>query len=274
LWIKVRRREERSSWLWVALTLQAASIIWPTFLALFAVFYAGRQAGLDNFFRLVPAYLGLPGDLSPETVSAAFGVIPRVYAFPLFLYILFSLVVTLGLYLRWKAIFFLYLVNALLILGFAIAGLVVGLGSPGEGMGLSQRAAMLCSGTGLILALFMLFLVLQLEDDFFLDEKRLLLRLDRDATNGPALLNSAHRYAKRGMWAMAAIHLRRATGEMPHQIDPYLGLVVAHLNLRRYDLAASDLEDARRISPNDPQVEHLSALFNNRRASEVRPDRL
>jgi tetratricopeptide (TPR) repeat protein len=237
-----------------------------------ALFYAGRQAGLDNFFRLVPAYLGFPGDLPPETASAAFEVIPRVYALPLVLYLLFSVVVTVGLYLRWKPVFFLYLINALLILGFAIAGLVIGLVSTDEAMILSQRVGIVCGGTGLILALFMLFLVLQLEDDFFLDEKRLLLRLDRDATNGPALLNSAHRYAKRGMWAMAAIHFRRATGEMPHQIDPYLALAVAHLNLRRYDLAASDLEEAKRINPNDPQVEHLTRVLDKQRSAESSPD--
>jgi len=52
LWIKVRRREERSSWLWVALTLQAASIIWPAFFSTLVLFYAARQAGLDNFFLL------------------------------------------------------------------------------------------------------------------------------------------------------------------------------------------------------------------------------
>ena len=141
-------------------------------------------------------------------------------------------------------------------------------------MALSQRAGILCSGTGLILALFICFLVLQLEDDFFLDEKRLLLRLDRDATNGPALLISGRRYAKRGMWAMAAVHLRRATGEMPNQIDPHPALAVAYLNLKRTDLAASELDEARRINPNDSQVEHLAALFNNRRASESPPDRL
>jgi tetratricopeptide (TPR) repeat protein len=120
----------------------------------------------------------------------------------------------------------------------------------------------------LILGLLMFLLVLQLEDDFFFDEKRLLLRPDPDATNGPALLNSGYRYAKREMWATAAIHLRRATGHMPHQIDPHLALATAYLNLKRYDLAANALDEARRIEPNDPQVERLTTILSNQRAAE------
>ena len=271
LWIRVRRRKERSSWLWVALTLQAASIIWPAFISLLALFYAARQAGLDNFFSLAPAYLGLPSDVPIEMVSAAFEVIPRLYVLPLLLYLLFSLVVMVGLYLRWKPIFYLYLANALFVLGFAIAGIAIGLGSSREAMILSPRVGFVCSGGSLILGLLMVLLVLQLEDDFFFDEKRLLLRPDPDATNGPALLSSGYRYAKREMWATAAIHLRRATGHMPHQTDPYLALAAAYLNLTRYDLAVNALEEARRISPNDPQVEHLATILMGRRAAESPP---
>jgi tetratricopeptide (TPR) repeat protein len=268
LWVKVRRRAERSSWLWVALTLQAASIIWPVFLSLLALFYAARQAGLNNFFLLVAPYLGLPTALPAEVVDAAFEVIPRVYVLPLVLYVLFSLAVMVGLYFRWKLVFFLYLVNALLILGSAIAGTAIGLGLSSEGGGVSPGVGYLCSGGGLILGLLMFLLVLQLEDDFFFDEKRLLLRLDPDATNGPALLSSGYRYAKQEMWAMAAIHLRRATSYMPHQIDPHLALATAYLNLKRYDLAASALDEARHIAPADLQVERLTTILNGRRTAE------
>jgi tetratricopeptide (TPR) repeat protein len=269
LWIKVRRREERSSWLWVALTLQTASIIWPAFLSTLVLFYAARQAGLDNFFLLVAPYLGLPSDLPPETVSAAFEAIPRAYVLPLAVYILFSLAVMAGLYLRWRPVFYFYLVNTLLILASAFAGMAVSLSLSTEGAALGPRVGILCSGGGLILGLLMFFLVLQLEDDFFFDEKRLLLRLDRDATNGPALLSSGRHYAKREMWAMAAIHLRRATGHIPHQIDPYLALAAAYLNLKRYDLAADALEEGERIAPGDPQVERLRTVLNFKQGTSL-----
>jgi tetratricopeptide (TPR) repeat protein len=268
LWVKVRRREERSSWLWVALTLQAASIIWPVFLWLSVLFWAARQAGLDNFFLLVAPYLGLPTDLPAEVVAAAFETIPRGYVVPLVLYILFSLVVMVGLYLRWKPVFYLFLVNALLVLGFAVVGTAIGLGLPSKGAIVSPGVGIVCSGGGIMLGLLMFLLVLQLEDDFFFDEKRLLLRPDPDATNGPALLGSGYRYAKRGMWAMAALHLRRATSYTPGQIDPYLALAAAYLNLGRYDLAAGAMQEARRIDPDHPQVERLAAMLDSRRAAE------
>jgi len=273
LWVKVRRREERSSWLWVALTLQAAAIIWPAFLFTLVLFYAARRAGLDNFFLLVAPYLGLPSDLPPETVTAAFEAIPRAYIMPLAVYILFSLAVMAGLYLRWKPVFYFYLVNALLVLVSAFAGMAISLSLAAEGGGLGPRVGVLCSGGGLILGLLMFFLVLQLEDDFFFDEKRLLLRPDRDATNGPALLSSGRHYTRRGMWAMAAIHLRRATGHMPHQIDPYLALAAAYLYLKRYDLAADALQEARHIDSDNPQIERLTTVldFNQRTDFESQP---
>jgi hypothetical protein len=173
-----------------------------------------------------------------------------------------------GLFLRWKPVFYLFLVNALLVLGFAIAGVAVGLSLSSEGAVLSPGVGLICSGGGLMLGLLMFLLVLQLEDDFFFDEKRLLLCPDPDATNGPALLNSGYHYAKRDMWAMAAIHLRQATSHTPHQIDPYLALATAYLNLKRYDLAAGATEEASRIDPGSPQVERLTAILDSRRAAE------
>jgi tetratricopeptide (TPR) repeat protein len=272
LWVQVRRREERSPWLWVALTLQFASTIWPATIPVLMIVYAAYQVGIEDPFKLMPVYLGLSGDVPPELANAAFESVPRLYILPFVFLILLSLTVLVGLYLRQKVIFYLFLVSPLLMLGFAIAGMAIGLGSPGEGIPLARRAGLLCSGSGVILALLMFLLVLQIEDDFFFDDQRLLLRRDRDATNGPALLNSGQRYARRNMWALAAIHLRRATGLMPHQVEAHLALAVAYLNLKRYELAASVLAEARRISPGDPQVEHLASVLASRRAAESSPD--
>ncbi len=271
LWIKVRRREERSPWLWVALTLQFASTFWPATIPVLMIVYAAYQVGIDNPFKLVPVYLGLPGDVPPDLANAAFESVPRLYILPFVFFILFSLTVLVGLYLRWKGIFYLFLISPLLVLGFAIAGMVIGLGSPGEGFPLARRAGLLCSGSGVLLALLMFLLILQIEDDFFFDDSRLLLCRDRDATNGPALLNSGQRYARRNMWALAVIHLRRAVGLMPHRTEAHLALVVAYLNLKRYELAASTLAEARRIDPSDPQVEHLATVLASRRAVKSPP---
>jgi hypothetical protein len=213
----------------------------------------------------------LPNDVPPEIASAAFESIPRLYFLPFILFFLFSLAVLVGLYLRWKPIFYLFLTNVLLTFGSAIAGIALGLGLPSEGIFLNQRVGLLCSGGGVILALMMFLLVLQIEDDFFFDEKRILLRHDRDAAKGPDFLDSGHRYAGHDMWAMAAIHLRKAAALMPHQTDPHLALSAAYLNLKRYELAASALEEARRINPSDPQIEHLAVALTSRQAAESSP---
>jgi hypothetical protein len=255
----------------VALTLQFSSTMWPATIPLLMLVYAGYKIGLDNFFGLVPVYLGLPNDVPPAVADAAFEAVPRLYVLPFVPFILFSLAVLVGLYLRWKPVFYLFLINAFLMLGTAIAGLSIGLSLPGEAIVINQRVGALCGGGGIVLALMMFLLVLQIADDFFFDQKRLLLRPDRDATNGPALLSSGRTYASRQMWGLAAIHLRRAVGQMPHQIDCHLALSVAYLNLKRYELAASALEEARRINPNHSQVEHLTTVLISRHAPESRP---
>jgi hypothetical protein len=45
-------------------------------------------------------------------------------------------------------------------------------------------------------------------------------------------------------------------------------LATAYLNLKRYDLAASALDEARHIAPADLQVERLTTILNGRRTAE------
>ncbi len=252
LWIKTRRREERSTWLWAALTVQMAGIIWPATVPLLMLVYAAQEIGIDNPLALVPVYLGLPGSIPPKVANAAFEVVPRLYVLAFAFYLLLSLTVLIGLYLRLKPIFYLFLISALLALALG-----------GTGMLLGQGVGPICSGGGVILALLMFLLLLQLEDDFFFDEKRILLRVDRSAKKGLDFLASGRRYARRNMWAMAAIHLRRAVSWLPDWIDGHLELAAAYIGLKRYDLAAKALAEARRISPDDPQVEELTALLDS-----------
>jgi tetratricopeptide (TPR) repeat protein len=257
LWIKIRRREERSTWLWAALTLQMAGIIWPATVPLLMLIYAAHEVGVDNPLTLVPVYLGLSGSVPPKVASAVLEAVPRLYFLVPALYVLFSLGVLFGLYLRWKPIFFMFLISALLTL-------VLG----GAGMLLSQGVGLICSGGGVILGILMFFMLLQLEDDFFFDEKRILLRVDRSAKKGLDFLANGRRYMRRKMWAMAVIHLRRAASWLPDWIDSHLELAAAYLGLKRYDLAAKALAEARRINPDDPRIEELTALLDSLRSAD------
>jgi tetratricopeptide (TPR) repeat protein len=260
LWIKIRRREERSTWLWAALTVQMAGILWPATVPLLMLVYAAQEIGIDNPFTLVPAYLGLPGSVPPKVANAAFEVVPRLYILAFAFYLLFSLTILIGLYQRWKPIFYLFLISALL-------ALVLG----GAGMLLVQGVGLFCSGSGVILALLMFLLLLQLEDDFFLDEKRILLRVDRSAKKGLDFLASGRRYARRNMWATAVIHLRRAVSWLPDWLDCHLELAAAYIGIKRYDLAAQALAEAKRIGPDDPRVEELTALLDSLRPADSLP---
>jgi len=269
LWVRSRRRAERSPWLWMALTLQSASTIWPTTLLLLMLTYAAYQAGIDSFHRLVPLYLGLPSEIPPVVADEVLEAVPRAYVWPLALFSLFSLMVLVGLYLRWKPVFYLFLMGTLLLFGLATLGMAFGLSLPSEGIVINQKVGALCGAGGLVVALLLFLLVLRIADDFGFDERRLLLRPDRDATNnGPALLSSGRSYARRQMWAMVVIHLRRAVAMMPHAIEPHMGLGVAYLKLKRYDLAARALAEARQIDPGHPQVEQLTTMLVGQVAAE------
>jgi len=260
LWIKIRRREERSTWLWVALTLQVASTIWPAVVPLLMLVYAAHKAGVEDPLTLMPVYVGLSSNVPPKVASAVLEAVPRLYFLIPALYVLFSLGVLVGLYLRWKPVFFLFLISALL-------ALVLG----GTAMILGQGAGLICGGGGVILAILMFFMLLQLEDDFFFDEKRIVLRVDRSAKKGLDFLASGRRYMRRKMWAMAVIHLRRAASWLPDWADCHLELAATYIGLKRYDLTAKALAEARRISPDDPRIEELTALLDNLRSADSLP---
>jgi tetratricopeptide (TPR) repeat protein len=254
LWIRVRRREEHSSWLWVAMVMQLGGTVWPMMVPLMVLAYVAYQVRITNPFDLIPAYLGLPSNVPPEVASAAFKTVPGAYLLPFAVYFVFSSIVLAGLYLRWRPIFYLFLVSALLMIASSVTATL-----------LIPSGNRLCSAAGIVPGGLMLLLLFQIEDDFFTDDRRLILRADRDATNGPALLASGQRYAKRSMWAMAAIHLRRAAARMSHDIAPLLMLTAVYMNLKRYDLAEKTLAQARRMDPADPQLERLGAALTERK---------
>ncbi|MDY7039679.1 MAG: tetratricopeptide repeat protein [Chloroflexota bacterium] len=260
LWIKTRRKAERSSWLWVALALQMASTGWPAIAFLSILAYAANEAGVENPLTLVPVYLGLPSNIPPEVADAVLELVPHRYILPFVFYLPLSLILLAGLYLRWRPIFYLLLSSALLTLVLAGAGMIF-----------VQGLDLTCGAGGVILALLMCLLLFQLEDDFFFDKKRILLRVDRGVSTGLGFLVSGRRYAQRKMWAMAVIHLRRAVSWLPGRIDCHLELATAYIQLKRYDLAAESLSAARRINPNDPWVRELTTFLDSLRPANNLP---
>jgi Flp pilus assembly protein TadD len=61
-------------------------------------------------------------------------------------------------------------------------------------------------------------------------------------------------YARQKMWALAAIHFRRAIGGAPGIAAYHLALATAYISLNRLERARSVLRGAEQLEPENPQV--------------------
>jgi hypothetical protein len=243
LWVKIWQRPARSCLFRFIWMMQALNIVWYglAFLGSLVLFLSAPPAGTR-----APA--GGASFFTPEM----YRMLPIWTAYYLGMCI-YSVVMVIGLFARWMAIFYLYVINTLLTWGAAIVMLVLGISQGSMG-------AIAFGGVVLLIALLQTGITFALEQDFAHDKRRILLRTDSDAIGAIALLDSGRRYAKRGMWALAAIHLQRAVQMMPGDLDYHLLLAGVYINLKRYGLADKILTQARHISPYDTQIERLAAI--------------
>ena len=183
--------------------------------------------------------------------------------------VLFSLALLISLYLRWKPAYYIFVASGALKLFGAAMAVVLSFNPPSEGGILSMIGSNLyCAGLNVFMAGMNLWLVFQMQDDFAYNEIRILFRPDSKAVGSSMLLARGHEYAKRKMWALAALHLRRGVGMMPGQMDGRGSLILTYLKLKKYDMAAQTLEDARRINPDDPRLDELQTLLDGMRADD------
>jgi len=109
-------------------------------------------------------------------------------------------------------------------------------------------------------------------DEYWVDEKRILLRLDKDVQNSQVGLQLRGKlYYENRMWALAALHLRKAAA-LKFNRDPALlvSLIATYMQLKRYDLASNALAEAQRVAPNMPEVQELAAMLDKRTGEEHR----
>ncbi|MDY7079330.1 MAG: tetratricopeptide repeat protein [Chloroflexota bacterium] len=262
LWIRFRRQEERSTSLWTVLPFQFFVTFLLGQIPLLVLIYVGLRAtntlamlDISDPLALLDAYLNSEFSTPLEIINAAFAVMSPFFFLLSFLPCLFSLVVFIGLYLRWKPAYYLLLAEA-------VGGLI----AAAAAMLLAQN--IVCGAGGAALGLLMLLLAFRTEDDFQWDKKRVVLRTDPGLSSGTDFILRGSLYAKRKMWAMSAIHLRRAVAFLPSDPDCHIGLATVYLRLKWYDRAAKTLEKVRQISPDDPQVEKLQALLGDLRSAD------
>ncbi len=259
LWVKVRRRESRSMTWWILFAFQGLNVIVTGLFPLFLTLGVALRLGTMDVGQVFPLYFGLPSDLPPEAAALALEMLPRGVFVLSWLPALFSSVVLLGLYFRWPFIFYLLLGNAGLGALLSVINFFALVGSPGVISGL----------LGLFFSAGYFFLIFQLRDEFAFDKHRLLFRLDRGLQSAQAYMVRGRQYAAQGMWALAAIHFRRAAGSFIHDTQGYVALAVACLKIREYELAEGALDAAQAINALDSQVVELRALLEERRAGEV-----
>jgi tetratricopeptide (TPR) repeat protein len=258
LWVRFRRLEKRSNALWLLAGLQFLSTIELAALPLATLVYIGFRVRVLDPFALLAVYLGRPTDLPPETVAAVLNALPRLVFLLTALPSVISGVLIVGLFLRWRPAFYLLMLDAFLGVLYAVAGALM--------------AQVIGAGIfGVSLAIGRLVLVFQTEDDFAFDKRRILLRADSGLGNATDYMIRADFYNQRRVWALAILHMRRAAGFQPDDIGCRVGLAVAYIRIRRYDLAEQVLAEARRISPSDPRTAKLGALLDELRSTATQP---
>ncbi len=137
-----------------------------------AISLVGTLIGVEDFGRLFSIYWNGEGGHGCRCVadSAALGLFSDVAAFfP-------SLLLCVGILLRWPVVFYLLLAQA--VLGFFLSVMGV-LSSPGP-------FALVPGIVGVLISLGIFLFVLRLADDFLKDRRRILLQMDRGLHTGEA----------------------------------------------------------------------------------------
>ncbi|MFQ5578446.1 MAG: tetratricopeptide repeat protein, partial [Anaerolineae bacterium] len=192
-------------------------------------------------------YLGLPVDKPAHQINTVLTLFPLWAFWAAIAVALYALGLMMILYLRVPFGHLLYLLNAGLMLTVGVLGVII-----------PQAGVLRCGGgLGLLLGVVQLVITLNLWKDFTVVETRLRLKVDSDARNTTSLLLSGRKYAGLGMWGNAVIHLRRAAARRPADLSIRLLLIAAYLNLKRFDLAETALQQAEQMDPANVDLQRL-----------------
>lgn len=258
LWRRSRQQEERTeSRIGFVLGLQAIACGLNAAAIVLLLLYVSLQVRHPGVWPMLRLYLGLRG-VPDQVVGAALAVLPRQPILILGGLFLLSLVVLVGIYLRWRGAFYLFLVNGA---GLAITGLLTTLTLwPAVSLGnatLDSIARIAMLAMDLAILGVVLGLALEMRDDFFFEQERIVYRLAPQAVEGIDFLAHGQRCAQEGMWALAAIHFRRAIDALSDDFEAELKLAATYSRLGRRGPAQHYLERARRSRPDDPRVSEL-----------------
>jgi len=274
LWIKVRPVEVLTRSYWLLIALEAIFALTSVLLPLLLLDYVAFQLDAYDVEQLFQIYLGR---LPVETRQIFDLVSPTLFVLSLLPGGL-AILILFGVLSRWQPLFFvvfgfegLRLLGSLGSLFLMLAGELGALPcATGEctegalaGVGLRYMRYAVVGSELVVLVLtgVSISFLMKVMDHFVIEDRRILLRMDRDLE--PEELSFRLRgasYARQKMWALAALHLRRALIFDQH-LETYAQLALAYVNLGHYELAETALTDAQRLSPGNAQLEQLRKLL-------------
>lgn len=81
--------------------------------------------------------------------------------------------------------------------------------------------------------------------------------LGRGLVSAPQMHEQAETYAQQGLWALAALHWRRAIGKDPRNLAYYKGLGRAQVALKQYAQAIRTFRSGVELAPDDKEFQRL-----------------
>jgi len=256
LWMRQRRRAEGSYWFWILMGSMILSITQSAYLFIVALTYLfGRLAmggQIKTAEEFVGVYLGL-NTLPPDVTATILKLMPPLVFWLFVAGMMVQVVQMVLIYMRWRPLYWYLVGTALLVAFFALARLAL---NPSPGGVIS-----------LVIAMLPVWFLLRIEEDFMLDRTRIVCRSDPGLRSHSEFYMRGRDYARKNMWALAAVHYKRAIGAAPSILTYHLALATAFIGLKRYERAGSALREAQRLEPNDRKVQELAGLIAAGKAS-------
>jgi tetratricopeptide (TPR) repeat protein len=251
LWKSSRRRTDGSYWFWILMGGLILSLVGRVYLfALQSWLALGPLAArLETPEQVLWLYLGRP-TLPPDVAGAITSRVPVID----FWSFIASLTAQMGLiallYLRWRPLYWIGVAVASINLVYSLI----------QTLTFASPLTLLSLGVAVVLIL----VLLRIEEDFIVEHDRILCAPDKGVRTHSAFYARGRGYARQKMWALAAIHFRRATGNAPGVVAYQLALATAYIHLNRLERARSVLRGAERLAPDHPDVRELADLLNSK----------
>ena len=271
LWTQTREIPDPTRRFTLLLAQEGVYALFALLLPIFLLAYLSALLRVNNYLDFLPIYSGQM-DIAPHIAEALFELLPRTVFWLSMAPSLIALLILLILIPRWHKLFFgawglagLRIILTLVLLAVTIS--TIRTNAPEEvPLFLSimhyvtpMMAALVFGG-----AIAAFIFLLRAEEEFEMDEDRIMLEIDSGVVDSEIGLRIAgQRAAKRRMWALAALHLRRALG-LNKRLETALMLVMAYIQLEEYALAEDALSMARQLGPDVPQIAGMAALLAER----------